>query len=158
MDIKKIIAANLSRWSTGRDDLNTAKKLATKAGIGFGTAQRAKNGSGNLTVENLCLIAKAFKRHPAELLFAENETRGNTQAAAEPTPTITYEQQLVADLFLTLPPAGKKAILGVMRVIADQENEEVASAASPLVRNIDLDSSIDAVRERVANEKKTKTN
>jgi hypothetical protein len=35
---------------------------------GFSTVRRAKNGDGNLTVQNLELIAKAFRRSAKDLL------------------------------------------------------------------------------------------
>lgn len=49
--------------------LDTLKKVAAKSGVGFGTVQRAKNGNGNVTVQNLSAIAAAFRRHPAELMI-----------------------------------------------------------------------------------------
>lgn len=40
--------------------LDTVKKVSARSGVGFGTVRRAKNGDGNITVDNLSAIAKAF--------------------------------------------------------------------------------------------------
>ncbi len=68
MDITQIIAKNLQAWMRDSRDLQTIKALAKKSGVGFGTAQRAKNGIGNTTIQNLDAIAKTFGRHVADLI------------------------------------------------------------------------------------------
>lgn len=68
MDITKIIAANLDAWMASSTNLTTIKKVAARAGVGFGTVRRARNGDGNTTIQNLDAIARAFKRHPTDLL------------------------------------------------------------------------------------------
>lgn len=68
MDISTTIAHNLTDWMSRAPNLNTFKKVAAKAGVGFGTVQRAKNGDGNVTVETLTAIAAAFGRSPTDLL------------------------------------------------------------------------------------------
>lgn len=67
MEITKIIAANLDAWMRASESLNTLKKVSSRAGIGFGTVRRARNGDGNTTVQNLAAIAKAFRRRPEDL-------------------------------------------------------------------------------------------
>lgn len=60
MDIKLIVAQNLSRLMSQSQTLDTVKKVSARSGVGFGTVRRAKNGDGNITVDNLSAIAKAF--------------------------------------------------------------------------------------------------
>jgi len=60
MDINQIIASNIKRLMRQTPGLDTFKKVAAKAQIGFGTVQRAHNGTGNVTAGNLHAIAKAF--------------------------------------------------------------------------------------------------
>ena len=45
---------------TNSQTLDTVKKVSARSGVGFGTVRRAKNGDGNITVENLSAIARAF--------------------------------------------------------------------------------------------------
>jgi transcriptional regulator with XRE-family HTH domain len=73
MDISQIISANLTEWMNARPDLDTFKKLSKASGVGFGTVQRAKNGDGNITVQNLEAIAHAFKRKAIDLLVDKTE-------------------------------------------------------------------------------------
>ncbi len=68
MDITQIIARNLSAWMEANPHLNTLQKLSKASHVGFGTIQRAKNGDGNITVQNLHAIAQAFKRQAIDLL------------------------------------------------------------------------------------------
>lgn len=70
MDITDHIAGNLSAWMDETPNLATLKKVAAKAGVGFGTVRRARNGDGNTTIKNLTAIAKAFGRSIEELLRA----------------------------------------------------------------------------------------
>lgn len=60
MDINLIIASNIKRLMQETPGLDTFKKVAAKAQIGFGTVQRAHNGTGNVTASNLHALAKAF--------------------------------------------------------------------------------------------------
>jgi transcriptional regulator with XRE-family HTH domain len=71
MDITQTIAKNLQAWMRDSRDLQTIKALANKSGVGFGTAQRARNGIGNTTIQNLDAIAKTFGRHVADLIQSE---------------------------------------------------------------------------------------
>lgn len=71
MDINKIIGENLDAWMAASTTLTTIKKVSSRAGVGFGTVQRARNGDGNITVKNLADIARAFGRSPIDLLQAD---------------------------------------------------------------------------------------
>lgn len=78
MDISQVIASNLTLWMDGHPSLSTLKKLAAKSGVGFGTVQRAKNGNGNVTIQNLELIAGAFGRKTIDLLMKQVIEYDNT--------------------------------------------------------------------------------
>lgn len=71
MDITQVIAKNLQAWMRDSRDLKTIKALAKKSGVGFGTAQRARNGIGNTTIQNLDSIARTFGRSVADLIQPE---------------------------------------------------------------------------------------
>lgn len=116
MDITATIAANLSRWMEAHPALNTLKKLASKSGVGFGTVQRAKNGSGNVTIQNLDAIATAFGRRTIDLLAiprSDYDTQSivTIATAQEPNPD---EVELVAG-FRVADPGLKRAILTLSR-------------------------------------------
>lgn len=68
MDIAKIVSGNLTALMESHPGRETLEKVAHVAGVGFSTVRRAKNGDGNLTVQNLELIAKAFRRSAKDLL------------------------------------------------------------------------------------------
>lgn len=70
MDINEIIARNLTAWMAEKPGLSTLKKVAARSAAGYGTIRRAKNGEGNLTVQNLELIASAFNKSVADLIRA----------------------------------------------------------------------------------------
>ena len=71
MDTAKRIAKNLSQLMEQSKDLNTIAAVAKASTVGFGTVQRARNGDGNLTVQNLELLASAFRRTARDLLLDE---------------------------------------------------------------------------------------
>ncbi len=83
MDTAKVIARNLAHLMEHSKSLNTITAVAKASGVGFGTVQRAKNGDGNLTVQNLELLAHAFRRTARDLLV--DSTTGYT---ATPPPII----------------------------------------------------------------------
>ncbi len=91
MDIAKIIAINLAQWMAPPSKLDTLKKVAARSGVGFGTVQRAKNGEGNITVQNLVAIAQAFNRPVEGLLrlpegvadLAHHEGRSRSNALVD---------------------------------------------------------------------------
>lgn len=68
MDINKTISTNLVAWMDASPTLNTLKKVAAHSGVGFGTVQRMRNGEGNATIQNLELIARAFRRRTTDLI------------------------------------------------------------------------------------------
>lgn len=91
MDIASVIAYNLSAWMGASANLGTIKALSKASGVGFGTVRRARNGDGNITVQNLESIARAFKRKAIDLLAAPDVTYsvappGNPPLAQEPPP------------------------------------------------------------------------
>ena len=57
MEISQIISRNLTELMASYPGRETLAKVARAAHVGFGTVQRARNGDGNLTVQNLDLIA-----------------------------------------------------------------------------------------------------
>jgi transcriptional regulator with XRE-family HTH domain len=79
--------------------LDTLKKVAAKSGVGFGTVQRARNGDGNTTIQNLTAIARAFRRRPEDLLLnVDYSTDANVKrlTACEPEPQAPLIAELVA--------------------------------------------------------------
>lgn len=60
MDIKSVVAQNISKLMAESRSLDTIKKVAARSGIGAETVRRARNGEGNITVDNLTAVAKAF--------------------------------------------------------------------------------------------------
>jgi len=63
MDISEIVGARLSAWMTSNSSLNTIKKVQAKSAVGFGTIRRAKNGSGNITVDLPAATKQAVDQH-----------------------------------------------------------------------------------------------
>lgn len=78
MEITAHIAANLDAWMAASPNLDTLKKVAARAGVGFGTVRRARNGDGNTTIKNLTAIAKAFGRSIEDLLRAPDYDTSGT--------------------------------------------------------------------------------
>lgn len=133
MDIAKTIADNLTDWMEQSPELDTIQKVEAKSGIGFGTVRRAKNGEGNITVEKLEMLAKAFKRHPAEFLISSSIGAGKTDAyaksavtiltASEPTPlpvktTRQRREEEIIELMSSIDDYGLVAILEKCKEIA----------------------------------------
>lgn len=99
MDITATIAANLNTWMEASPTLNTIKRVAARAGIGFGTVRRARNGDGNTTIQNLAAIARAFGRSVEDLIRpADYPCGGNVTplAAQEPPPVPPLIAELLA--------------------------------------------------------------
>ncbi len=91
MDTAKVIASNLAHLMEHSKSLNTITAVAKASGVGFGTVQRARNGDGNLTVQNLELLAHAFRRTARDLLVDSTTAYTATPPAiirqvAEPPP------------------------------------------------------------------------
>lgn len=68
MGITDTISQNLKAWMSADPYLKTIKQVEAKAKVGFGTVRRARKGEGNITVEKLEALARAFGRDPADLL------------------------------------------------------------------------------------------
>lgn len=115
MDISAKIAKNLTAWMDGHKTLSTLKALSKYSGAGFGTVQRAKNGEGNITVQSLEMIAKAFRRDPIELL-ADTARAWATQAP-------------VTVLSVAEPPPDERELLQGYRDASDDVREIMLEAA-----------------------------
>lgn len=145
MDISAQIATNLTAWMSETPGLDTIKKVSAKSAVGFGTVRRAKNGDGNITVQNLELIARAFHRHAIDLLLApmvygaaeakqplvaaEPESRGNITAI----PAHRYHDKEIfelAELFEAMNDRGKGELMGHAKQIAKAHPKAKANRAS----------------------------
>jgi transcriptional regulator with XRE-family HTH domain len=80
MDISAIIARNLSALMEANPDRDTLIKVSKASRVGFGTVRRTKNGDGNVTVQNLDLIARAFRRSARDLLIDSEESYAPSDA------------------------------------------------------------------------------
>lgn len=125
MDTTQIISSNLASWMESTPALDTIKKLASKANVGFGTAQRARNGTGNITIQNLEQIAKAFGKTPIDLLQQTRQDIRYLKVAEPPLPTFleTKDTPIVAEiteLARSLDDIGKGMLLSKARDIADE--------------------------------------
>lgn len=120
MNISEIISCNLKAWMEASQDLKTLKKVSQKAHVGFGTVQRAWNGSGNTTIQNLESIAGAFKKRAEDLLRLDY----NGAANITPMPTAREPDALPPRLAELLEMAqrinetGQIELLGQARMLA----------------------------------------
>ena len=117
MDITEVIARNLSVWMEAQPALDTLKKLSKASHVGFGTVQRAKNGSGNITVQNLEAIAKAFKRSATDLLV--DNTSDVSYAPAAPALMLVANE----------PPVDERELLQGYRDASPEVREIMLEAA-----------------------------
>ena len=124
MDIAKTISTNLTAWMDNNKDLDTIKKVEEKSGVGFGTVRRTKNGSTNVTVENLTLIARAFKRHPAELLV--DNTSAGDYALPNPPPAPQASEPQADRLALFSPLVAE--VIQIMEGLTHGQQSEVVAA------------------------------
>jgi len=122
MAIAQIISRNLGALMASYPGRDTLAKVAKASGVGFGTVQRARNGDGNVTVQNLELIAMAFRRSARDLL---------TEPVDEYEPAAP-----VAVLSVQEPPPEERELLQGYR------------DASPDVREILLDLARKATRKK----------
>jgi len=76
MDTARIISHHLKALMESYPERDTLAKVSKAAKVGFGTVQRARNGDGNLTVQNLDMIARAFRRTARDLLAEPVEEYG----------------------------------------------------------------------------------
>ena len=116
MDIASVIAHNLSAWMDASSNLGTIKALSKASGVGFGTVRRAKNGDGNITVQNLEAIARAFKRSAIDLLVSPGATDSVTPATDSPTTreSAPDENELLRG-YRAAPPEAREIMLVVAR-------------------------------------------
>lgn len=68
MGITAVIARNLNALIYAHPYLDTSEKVAAAAGVGYGTVRRTRKAEGNVTVQNLELIARAFHRQAIDLM------------------------------------------------------------------------------------------
>lgn len=143
MDITKAISVNLSAWMEGTPGLDTIKKLSAKSHVGFGTVQRAKNGDGNITVQNLEAIARAFGRHATDLIahpanpYAASASERQPLIAAEnkvarlmpPDPLGDYLRELTA-LATAMSDEGRWQLIGQAKLLASTHPKAKANPAS----------------------------
>jgi transcriptional regulator with XRE-family HTH domain len=92
MDISAIIARNLSALMEANPDRDTLIKVSKASRVGFGTVRRTKNGDGNVTVQNLELIARAFRRSARDLLVDSDEPYAPSDAI-----TLRVVNEFIAD-------------------------------------------------------------
>ncbi len=124
MDIAQVISHNLTELMATYPDRETLLKLSKAAGVGFGTVRRAKNGDGNLTVQNLALIAAAFHRRPEELLIAPLETYA---------PVVPLSVQQVSE-----PPIDERELLQGYRDASDEVREIMLELARKATKKRDF--------------------
>lgn len=96
MDIKLVVAQNLSRLMDQSQTLDTIKKLSSRSGVGYGTIRRAKNGDGNTTIENLVEIAKAFGLKASDLLRDQTEDQALAPVAVTIKPKSERQKRIDA--------------------------------------------------------------
>jgi transcriptional regulator with XRE-family HTH domain len=125
MDIRATVSRNLSAWMSGNANLDTLKKIAAKSGVGFGTVQRAKNGDGNTTIQNLELIAKAFRRRAIDLLAESDEP----YSAPVLRPAFTVQEPLF-DRRQTAATDDERTLLDGFRCASDEARDLMLHAAN----------------------------
>ena len=128
MDINEVIASNLAAWMAARPDREDIKDVARASGVGFGTVQRAKAGSANLSARNIELIAKCFGRQASDLLsptgdvYAKPKPNGNG-VVYEPFPRYraTYDSDTtkVIDLLQQLNATGRGLVAAYAQGLHD---------------------------------------
>lgn len=127
--INAVISRNLKAWMDGMP----IAELAKTSHVGFGTVQRARNGNGNITVQNLDDIARAFGRRAADLLVDNGPAvvepvmneNAPTSYSANPNPVLVEIEKLLAQL----DENGLKVALAGMRAALNAV--EAATAADP---------------------------
>jgi transcriptional regulator with XRE-family HTH domain len=124
MDIAKIIAGNLTALMESYPGRETLEKVAHVSGVGFSTVRRAKNGDGNLTVQNLDLIAKAFRRSAKDLLVDPAEEYGQ----AAPVTVLSVHE----------PPLDERELLQGYRDASQEVREILIDLARKATRKKDF--------------------
>ncbi len=128
MDISQRIAHNLSAWMASTRGRETLMQVSKAAGVGFGTVRRAKNADGNLTVQNLEMIAAAFRRKAVDLL-AEPEESSVDPAATTASGLVVHErraeymtddERLLIEAFRIADEGARRALLLLARDSLDR--------------------------------------
>lgn len=128
MDISQRIAQNLSAWMASTRGRETLMQVSKASGVGFGTVQRARNGEGNLTVQNLEMIAAAFRRPAVDLLAEPQESRVD-QAATTASGLVVHErraeymtddERLLIEAFRIADDGARRALLLLARDSLDR--------------------------------------
>ena len=141
MDINKVIAENPTAWMTNAPGLDTLKKLSQRSGVGFGTVHRARNGDGNITVQNLEAIASAFNRSAIDLItkigdnYVAVEAKAypgaseNVKPFSRPDPQEAALRELLA-LAESMNDQGRWQLLGQAKLLASTYPKAKANPAS----------------------------
>lgn len=124
VEISQIIAYHLTELMATYPERETLAKVAKAAKVGFGTVQRAKNGDGNLTVQNLALIASAFKRRPEDFLI---EPKGVYPPLGSSRPSIVFE-----------PNRDEQELLHGYRKASEEVREIILELARKATKKSDL--------------------
>jgi transcriptional regulator with XRE-family HTH domain len=128
MDTAKVIARNLAHLMEQSNSLTTITAVAKASGVGFGTVQRARNGDGNLTVQNLEMIAAAFRRKAVDLL-ADPEESSVDPAATIASGLVVHErraeymtddERLLIEAFRIADEGARRALLLLARDSLDR--------------------------------------
>jgi len=113
MDIVARVSSTLSDWMRGNPDLDTIEKLSIRSKVGFGTIRRAKNGDGNITIKNLELIAKAFRRPVEDLIGINYPVSENVQPLQAKEPDwLPQSIQEIVDAAKKLDATGQAKVAG----------------------------------------------
>lgn len=72
-EVGAVVARNLELWMSNSRELPSQTKIAKAAGVGQTTINRVLNREGNITLNNLEAIAKAFGRRGYELLLQHKD-------------------------------------------------------------------------------------
>lgn len=93
MDIKDIIAQNLSRLMAQNPALDTFKKVNVRSGVGAETVRRTQGGDGNITVDKLAGIARSFGVSVAYMV-TEHDEAPKTAAVVKIQPKSNRQKRL----------------------------------------------------------------
>ncbi len=124
MDISSVISKNLKAWMESSLCLDTNEKLAAAAKVGYGTVRRTRLGDGNVTVQNLELIARAFDRRAIDLL-----TDGCAVYRVDPPARLHSAEE---------PPVEERELLTGFREASPDVRELMLDAARRAIARRDL--------------------
>lgn len=119
MAIMDVARRNFVAWRALHPEAGTLKQIASKAGVGFGTAQRLFVGDGNITVEKLEAIAGVFHRSATDLLTDHS-----------PEETARYTRQVPARVCaVEEPPADERLLLLGFRAASEELRDVMLEVA-----------------------------